>query len=597
MLMNMKIGKKLIVTFIAVAILSSLAGVVGFGEMTNMNSNYSDALVNYGFSQGDIGLFNSQFNSSRVMIVNMISLTDTLAIQESSDELNKSNAQIDTYFKNMQKTIVNSKESSVYNNIKGNLTKYKTVRDQIIEFAKQNHDAEARTLLSEQAEPIADKIRTSTQELITEKTTTGNQLSTDLSTQGAAAKTVIFIVILISFLISLLIARKISRGISKPVEGMADAARRMAAGDLSMQINVGSKDEIGLLGSSFSETIESISAYITDIKENLAKMKQGDLTVASKLEYKGDFIELKKSIDGIVIFFNNAITQMRDASEQVSSSSEQVSSGAQALAQGATEQASSIEELSASIMEISDHVKENSQYAASARLNVNQVRSEVEISNQYMSEMVAAMSQIDGTSGQIGKIIKTIEDIAFQTNILALNAAVEAARAGSAGKGFAVVADEVRNLASKSAEAAKNTTVLIGNSVKQVENGAKIADETAKSLLRVVEGTKTVTDTVEKISQASNRQSEEIAQVTLGVEQISSVVQTNSATAEESAAASAELFGQAQTLKELVKKFKLRDQTIQVSKVDQTEQTSEDQSDKPKLQLPELEYVLAEGKY
>ena len=202
-------------------------------------------------------------------------------------------------------------------------------------------------------------------------------------------------------------------------------------------------------------------------------------------------------------------------------------------------------------------MKNNAEHAADADKTVNHVSAEIEVSNQHMGEMVSAMSQINDSSSQIGKIIKTIEDIAFQTNILALNAAVEAARAGAAGKGFAVVADEVRNLASKSAQAAKNTTSLIENSLKQVEKGTIIANKTANSLLQVVESTKVVTDTVKKIFLASNQQSEAISQVTLGVDQISSVVQTNSATAEESAAASEELSRQSQTLKKLVQKFKL----------------------------------------
>jgi Methyl-accepting chemotaxis protein len=208
--------------------------------------------------------------------------------------------------------------------------------------------------------------------------------------------------------------------------------------------------------------------------------------------------------------------------------------------------------------EIASHVKNNTERAATASLNVTRVREEIEIGNRQMGEMTEAVSRINSSSSEIGKIIKTIEDIAFQINILALNAAVEAARAGAAGKGFAVVAQEVRNLASKSEEAAKITTHLIENSMKQVESGTRIADETANALNRVVESTKIVLDSVEQISHTSNRQSEAIAQVSIGVDQISGVVQTNSATLEESASASKELSQQAQTLKSLVKKFKLK---------------------------------------
>lgn len=374
---------------------------------------------------------------------------------------------------------------------------------------------------------------------------------------------IVFAITIVSLIISLVIGIKTARSISKPVKELQEAAQKMAQGDLSVQINVNSTDEIGQLGAAFSDTITAIRAYINDVKFNLAKMAGGDLNIRSTLEFKGDFVELKNSIGSIAIALNDILNEINQTAEQVSNGSNQVSNGAQALAQGATEQASSIEELSASITEISSYIKNNAEHATNAGVNVGQVRSEIETSNKHMSEMVAAMSQINDSSNQIGKIIKTIEDIAFQTNILALNAAVEAARAGAAGKGFAVVADEVRNLASKSAEAAKNTTVLIENSMRQVENGTKIADETAKSLLKVIVSAKAVSDTVEQISQVSNRQSDAIGQVTLGVEQISSVVQTNSATAEESAAASEELSGQAQTMKALVKKFKLNDCFLQ----------------------------------
>jgi methyl-accepting chemotaxis protein len=571
MLKNIKIGKKLILGFILVAIISSVASIVGLSQMTLMDTSYREALNNYGFSQGDVGLFNAEFNESRTNIRDVIISTDAAALNKYSTQLTQTNAKIDTSFANMKKSMVNEKELSYYNDIKDNLAKYRTISDQVVEFSKQYRNAEAQELMTEQCNPISDKVAVSINSLISEKTTTGDQIAANLNSQGNTAKLTIIIFVLASFIISLIIALKIARSISKPVKVMADAAQRMAKGDLNVQISVDSKDEIGQLGAAFTESAASIKAYITDITENLAEVEQGNLDAPFNMDYIGDYQALGNAYQGILTSLNSTLGQINQASEQVSSGSEQVSNGAQALAQGATEQASSIEELSASITDISTQVKDNAEHAAEASVNVDHVRSEIETSNHYMGEMISAMSQINDSSSQIGKIIKTIEDIAFQTNILALNAAVEAARAGAAGKGFAVVADEVRNLASKSAEAAKDTTALIENSMKQVENGTRIADETAKSLLRVVDSAKAVSDTVEQISKASNRQSDAIGQVTLGVDKISGVVQTNSATAEESAAASEELSGQAQVMKELVGKFKLRNQ-ISHNQTDQSEQ-------------------------
>ncbi len=559
MFKNMKIGKKLILFFILVGIISSIASIIGLVEMTNMNTNYSNALINYGFSQGDVGKFNAEFDVSRAYTQSVLLNTNETKMLNAAAELEKSNKKIDQYLQTMKKTMVNQKEISYYNTIQSEYAKYREVEDKVVTMAKEYNKTAAFELFETDGSPHSDKILAAVNALVALKTTTGDQLSASLSSQGTLAVIFILSIILASLLLSFFIALRISSSISKPVKEMANAAQRMAQGDLSVQVSVNSKDEIGQLSAAFSETIIQIKAYITEIQETLSKMSNGELNVCTALDYKGDFTALKDSINCIASSLNDAFTQIQEASGQVAAGSKQVSDGAQVLSQGATEQASSVQELSASISEISSHVKDNAEHAADALENVNHVSLEIEASNRHMDEMVAAMSQIQESSGEIGKIIKTIEDIAFQTNILALNAAVEAARAGTAGKGFAVVADEVRNLAGKSAQAAKNTTALIDNSIKQIESGTQIADETAKSLLQVVGSAQTVHDTIKKIAQVSRRQSDAIEQVKLGVDQISGVVQTNTATAEESAVASKLLSEQAHTLNNLVGKFQLQE--------------------------------------
>lgn len=366
---------------------------------------------------------------------------------------------------------------------------------------------------------------------------------------------------LLCILLGILFSLIITKSIANPISLVCRRLELLAAGDLATDtVSVQAKDETGILASSLEKTILSMRGYIAEITQVLHKLSNGNMQVRVQTNFEGDFAPIKESLVNIAESMNEVLSKINVSSGQIASGSEQVSSGAQALAQGATEQASSIEELSATIAEISDHVEENARSATEANKNMGIVKSEIETSNEHMNGMVSAMGKINDSSSQIGKIIKTIEDIAFQTNILALNAAVEAARAGDAGKGFAVVADEVRNLASKSSEAAKNTTILIENTMRQVEDGSKIANQTAKSLFTVVDSIQTVSEKVSQISSASVQQSNAIGQVTTGVDQISKVVQTNSATAEESAAASEELSGQAQLLKTLVGRFQLKNQ-------------------------------------
>ena len=370
----------------------------------------------------------------------------------------------------------------------------------------------------------------------------------------------ILILTLVMVVVVIVVALFFARNLTQPLLKLSGVAEQIAAGDLNVTVATQANDEIGDVSQALNKTVVRLKSYIdyiNEITQVLNQIATGNLRFELQYDYAGEFAKIKEALFLIRSTLTQTISEIKMVAGTVNQESNRLSTGSQTLAQGTTEQAASVEELSASIAQISEHVKDNANNAISAEELSVRSGQVVEKGNEQMREMMKAMEDISDSSHEIGKIIKTIDDIAFQTNILALNAAVEAARAGAAGKGFAVVADEVRNLAQKSAEAAKNTTQLIEHSVNTVNVGSRIADETAESLRTIVENSEQMLQLVREIASTSTEQSMAISQVTIGVEQVSQVIQMTSSAANETATTSGELSDQAEKLQMLVGQFVL----------------------------------------
>ncbi len=556
---NLKIRTKLLVTFLLIIVLFIGTVATSIWGLRENEEKYSH-FYNVGYQ-----ITNKVMNMRRGLQI----IVKDLSFMTIDDDAQKSAVYLSDL--NKELTLLEENANWLFENFEGDaalldsfatsVRKAVDLQEAVIEVSHTDQE-KAQTMLLEEYQPMVEEAVNTLIQIsnVAETNAENNYQSTvKMQEQLVALQMGLAIGVLI---ITLFLSTYLTGAITRPLRELEKSADKIVEGNFDISISYESRDEMGLLAKAFKNMTKIVGTVIVDASRILSEMAEGNFDVRTQAEeyYVGSFQSLLLSIRKLNRDLSSTLGQINRSSDQVASGSGQVSDGAQALAQGATEQASAVEQLASTITGISHQIKDTAENAMEARNQSSMAGSEAEECNVQMRNMIAAMEEISHTSNEINKIINTIEDIAFQTNILALNASVEAARAGQAGRGFAVVADEVRSLANKSSEASKDTANLIEQSIEAVARGTKIADATAQSLTKVVDAVRTTSSKVDMIANAAEQQADAIEQVTLGVDQISSVVQTNSATSEQSAAASQELSNQAAMLKNLVAKFILREE-------------------------------------
>ncbi len=564
-LKNLTIRVKMIVSHGLIALLGILCAAVALigiaGLIANLRTVHEDAMASME-AAGNLMCASADIERS---ILGIISENSIEHLDMMEDSVNSDVESINEAFSTLSEHLTQFKaplEAYEKQNLIARLfTESEPVRLQIMELLKTNKLDEAHALYLENYRISLSRIFIASGELKSMiSDAASNYCATALKTNNVGV-IVIIALIFVSLILGTFLASTVSASIRLPVTQLMNASEQMKEGNLAVadSITYESKDEVGTLAASMRETMQFLHTYISEISNTLHTVANGDLSISPEeiTEFRGDFASIRDSLTYILSNLNSTLSDISLAAGQVNSGAIQIASGAQSLAQGASEQAASIQELSSAVNDISDKINATAENAATAMKTTESTSDQAELCNQQMQHMMEAMDDITEKSSQISKIVKTIEDIAFQTNILALNAAVEAARAGAAGKGFAVVADEVRSLAAKSAEASQSTSVLIGGTVDAVNNGTRVLAETAQSLTTVVEGSRSASELASQIADAAKNQASAVNLISQNIDDISGVVNTTSSTAEESAAASQELSSQATLLSGLLERFKL----------------------------------------
>ena len=557
---DLKVSKKLTISYtiiLTLLIISCVVSIVDFIRLGGQIETFYDGPFTVNDSASVI---NSNFERMQKSVYRSISNTDSEIVKEAITDARNCAAIIQEELPVVKAHFLGDQQ--IIDRLDAALAKLAPMREHVLTLASEDKKAEAAEYMEHNNIIAIQEAQVELNSLIESGNKKGENLVSGLREKQAMAVFTVIILGGISVAVSVVFGVYITHGITQPVTELEQAARAMAKGEFSaVRVAYDSRDELGSLAGDIRSMVKTLTDVIQNETYILNEMAEGNFSVHSERDeyYIGEFEQLLRSMKKINRGLSELLLQISQSADNVAASSEQVSSGSQNLAQGTTEQAASVEELTGMMSEISDQAYRNSRDAQEASEKAQMVKENATESSRSMQEMVKAMAEISGKSDEIRKIVKTIEDFSFQTNILALNAAVEAARAGDRGKGFSVVANEVRSLANQSSAASKSTAALIQSSLQAVENGRKIANETDNALAEVVSGIDNVSELLFHITDASSKQFDANRQVTENINLISEVVQTNSATAEECAAASEELASQAQLLKELVSHFKLAD--------------------------------------